>query len=63
VYFHMVCVTTFCAQIGFVYGIIIWILHAFVIEKLGTLSFIVKSLIFHMSSMWGLGFCVVLLGK
>jgi len=48
-YFHMVCVTVFFAQIGFVCGIIIWILHAFVIEKLGTLSAVVKSLIFHMS--------------
>jgi len=40
-----------------------WVLYAFVIEKLGILGAGIKSLIFHMSWMWGLGCCVVLLGK
>jgi len=45
----MVGVSAFCAQLGFVCGMIFVVLHAVMIEKLGTLGAVVKSLIFHMS--------------
>jgi len=47
--FYMVCVSAFCAQLGFACGMLLGVLHAVVIEKLGTLGAIVNSLIFHMS--------------
>ena len=39
----------FGAQLGFVCGMLLGVLHDVVIEKLGTLDVVFNSLIFHMS--------------